>query len=207
MDSAIRSRRSRLTLLFILLALTLPALPAQAQVAWDSPLLLPPAPRGGWAVYLVDPAPGPGIGFLGTWRADANLGFRAGLAEGRRDTMAAYGGVDLSGRLIRGSADVPIDMDWVAGAGLSIGDAILLSFPLGMTLGGVLEADGVRFEPYATPRVVLDAWMGSDRPRDGLRLGAAVDLGVDVVFDPRWSIRFAGTLGDREALAIGLAFH
>jgi len=201
------SRRSQSTLFFMILALTLPALPAQAQVAWDSPLLLPPAPRGGWAVYLVDPAPGPGVGFLATWRADTNLGFRAGLAEGRRRTMAAYGGVDLSGRLIRESADVPFDVDWVTGAGLSIGDAVLLSFPLGLTLGGFLEADGVRFEPYATPRVVLDAWLGSDRPRDGLRLGAAVDLGVDVLFNPRWSIRFGGTLGDREALAIGIAFH
>jgi len=194
-------------LLTLSLLLLLPSTPVQAQVAWDAPLLVPPAPRTGWGIYLVDPSRGSGIGVLGTWRASSNLGFRGGLADGRRDTLAAYGGVDISGSLIRGSSEVPFDMDWVAGAGASVGDAALLSFPLGLTLGGSLDADGIRFEPYATPRVVLDAWLGSDRPRDGLRLGAAVDLGVDVVLDPRWSFRFAGTLGDRRALAIGVSIH
>ncbi len=200
---SIRLRRGLLPLCLLLL----PAAPAAAQVAWDAPLLVPPSPRGGWGVYLVDPTPGSGIGFMATWRAQSNLGFRAGLADGRRNTLALYGGADLSGRILRNSPDVPFDMDWVAGAGIGIGDAVLLSFPLGLTLGGALNADGVIFEPYATPRIVLDAWMGSDRPRDGLRLGAAVDLGVDVLFNPSWAIRFGGTVGDRNALAIGVAFH
>jgi hypothetical protein len=54
---------------------------------------------------------------------------------------------------------------------------------------------------------VLDAWFGDDRPNDDLSLDFALDIGADVAFSPSWAIRFAGTVGDRDAVAIGLSFQ
>lgn len=191
-----------------LLFLAVPA--ARAQVAWDSPYFLPPGAPAGWGVYLVDPAHGSGLGVLGTWRATSapgGLGFRLGLAEDRRDELAVYGGVDLSGSLVRASNDTPVDVAWVTGVGVSVGDAGLVSFPLGISVGRKFRTEDVTFNPYITPRVVLDAWFGSDRPRRSTDLELAVDLGVDLVFQPGWGVRFGATLGDRSAVGIGLSFR
>jgi hypothetical protein len=184
----------------------------QAQVAWDSPFFVAPASPAGWGIYLVDAAKRGGIGVMTTWRAtDApgGLGFRIGLAEDRADDLSVFGGLDISGYLLRASNDVPVNVAWIGGAGLGIGDAALLSFPFGVAVGRDFQADGVWFNPYVAPRVILDAWLGSDRPRRdrNLELGLAVDLGMDISFDPGWAIRFGGTLGDRSALGIGVSFR
>jgi hypothetical protein len=145
---------------------------------------------------------------MGTWRGAGPLGFRVGVADERGDDgLAIFGGLDLTGNLLRASSDFPLDVAWVAGAGLGVGDNILVSFPLGLTLGRDLVTDGIRFTPYFTPRVVLDAWFGDDRPNDDLSLDFALDIGADIAFSPSWAIRFAGTVGDRDAVAIGLSFQ
>jgi hypothetical protein len=183
------------------------ALPAQGQVAWDGPLLVSPSTPSGWGLYLVDPAPGDGIGVLTTWRRGGAYGFRLGLAEDGLDDVAVYGGVDITRSVIRASEDFPLDMNWVLGAGLSTGDALLLSFPAAISLGREFEAEGVWFNPYVAPRVVLDAWLGRDGPGDDVALDLSFDLGVDIAFDPGWAIRFAASVGDRSALAIGFSFR
>jgi hypothetical protein len=185
----------------------LAAAPAKSQVAWDSPLMVAPNTPAGWGLYLVDPHPGGGIGVMTSWRsatAPGGLGFRLGLAEGRRDRLAVYGGLDVSGMLLRRSPDFPMDMAWVTGAGLAVGDDVLLSFPLGIALGRDFDADNVWFNPYVSPRLVLDAFFGDDSDLD-LRL--VMDLGLDLAFDPGWAIRFGGSVGDRSALAIGMSFR
>lgn len=182
---------------------------ARAQVYWDSPLMLAPATPPGWGVYLTDSAPGGGVGVMSTWRRSAapgGPGFRIGIAEDRRDQVTVFGGVDLSGRLVNASADMPLNIIWITGVGLGVGDGTVLSFPLGVSMGRDFQSDGVWFNPYLAPRVNLDAWLGGNRD-DNLRLRLAVDLGVDVSFDPGWAVRFGGTLGDRSALAIGLSFR
>jgi hypothetical protein len=65
----------------------------------------------------------------------------------------------------------------------------------------------VWFNPYVAPRVVLDAWLGRDGPGDDVSLDLSFDLGVDIAFDPGWAIRFAASVGDRSALAIGFSFR
>ncbi|MBI4540499.1 MAG: hypothetical protein HY704_13445 [Gemmatimonadetes bacterium] len=52
----------------------------------------------------------------------------------------------------------------------------------------------------------LDGRLGRDAPADELDLALSVDLGVDVTFVPRLTVRFGATFGDREALAIGIVF-
>lgn len=196
-------------LALVALGMTAPAQSARAQVAWDAPLMVPPAAPRGLGVYLTDSSPGGDLGVLGTYRAadaPAGLGFRFGIADGPFDEVSVLGGVDFSGYLVRESRDFPVDLVWNAGVGAGVGDYALLSFPLGVTFGKVVAGDGVRFNPYVGPRLVLDARLGDDGPGDDLDLGLAVDLGVDVAFDPRWAIRFGGTIGDRDALAIGVVF-
>jgi hypothetical protein len=202
--------RSAIVALGAGLALLGAASPATGQVAWESPLFVAPGSPAGWAVYLVDPAPGDGIGVLTSWRgraAPGGLGYRIGLAEGRGDELTVYGGIDVSGMLIRATEDFPLNGAWVSGAGLGVGDNVLLSFPLGLSLGRDFETEGIWFNPYFAPRVVLDAWLGGDRPRRSLDLRLGVDLGFDMSFDPGWAIRFGWTVADRSALGIGISFR
>lgn len=180
---------------------------AQAQVAWETPLLVAPESPAGWGVFLVDPSPGEGVGVMTSWRgssAPGGVGYRLGLAEDRGDDVSVFGGFDLSGLVASASRDFPVNMIWVMGAGLGVGDDVLLSFPLGLAFGRSVQTDEVWFNPYVAPRVTLDAWFGDGSDLD---LGLSVDLGVDISFDPGWAIRFGGSIGDHEALAIGINFR
>jgi hypothetical protein len=177
-----------------------------AQVPWDTPLMVGPTTPAGWGVYLSDPSEGSGIGVFTTWRPGGTFGFRIGIAEDYSDELAVFGGVDASGDLLGVSDEFPLDVDWVAGGGFGIGDFSVLSFPFGATIGREFTAEDVRFTPYVTPRVILDAYLGDDPPRDALDLDFAFDIGFDLAFESGWTIRFGGSLGDREALAIGINF-
>lgn len=182
-----------------------------AQVAWDSPLLVPPVAQRGFDIFLIDPAAGD-VGVLGVWRSGSrpqNLGFRVGLSEDWAGEVGVFGGADVSGVLARASRDLPLDISWVAGAGIGIGENILASFPFGLSAGHTFTGDGVTITPYLLPRVVLDALFYEDalgNNESELEMDFTADLGIDVAFRPTWRIRFGATFGDREALAIGLSF-
>jgi hypothetical protein len=193
------------------------AVPVGAQIAWESPMLIGPGAPAGLGFYLMEPWPGDDIAVLGTYRTapvPVGLGFRLGLGDGWRDELAVFGGVDVAGSLLAATDEVPLDVVWFAGAGAGIGEDALISFPLGLSIGAVLQSEGVRFAPYAAPRIVLDAFICDDDPGerdfcdgdDDLELDLAADLGLDLSFTESWMIRFAATLGDREALAIGIVF-
>jgi hypothetical protein len=190
------------------------AAPASAQVAWDAPLMISPQMPGGFGIYLVDasvPPPragGEGLGVMATWRARSTpgVGFRVGVAEGFSETFSGFGGVDISGSLVRASQEFPLNVVWVTGAGLGAGEYLFLSFPLGVSLGRAFETDEVWFNPYIAPRLVLDASMGGRAPNDGLDMRLVVDLGTDIAFSDSWAVRFGASIGDRQGLAIGLAF-
>jgi hypothetical protein len=194
----------------VMIALLIPC-GASAQTAWDSPLLLPPRPQPGLGIYLAD-MEGGGLGVLGTWRSTTwNYGLRFGLSESSGDEdVSVFGGVDYSGMINSASTDFPLDVDWVFGIGAGIGDGVRVSAPLGITLGYSFQGEGARFVPYLTPRVILDALFGGNSD-DELDLGIAVDLGLDVrllgggAFAGK-SIRFGASLGDRDALALGIVF-
>lgn len=183
---------------------------AAAQAAWDSPLLLPPRPTPGFGIYLIE-AHGARLGALGTWRSGGvgSVGFRLGIAD-RPGGLSAFGGIDFSGTMTRASSDFPLDISWVAGAGAGVGRWLRVSFPFGVSLGHTFTGDGIRFTPYLSPRLVLDGRFGRNRPRgwdnDRLDLGFAADLGIDVDPGSGWLIRFGGTFGDRDAIAVGIVF-
>lgn len=202
-----RTIATTLTTLAGLLFLLVPG--ARAQVAWESPLLVGPNSPAGLGIHLTDPWPGSGIGAMATWRtssAPGGLGLRGGIGEGVNDDLAGFGGVDVSGYLVRASQDVPLDILWVSGVGLGVGDHVLVTFPLGISLGRTFHEEGVGFTPYATPRLVLDGSLGRDVPDDDLDLGFVLDLGADIDFGSPWTIRFGASIGEHEALSIGMVF-
>jgi hypothetical protein len=185
---------------------------ADAQVAWDSPMLLPPEPPAGIGLYLTDVSGG-GIGFMVSWHSPVwNYGLRAGIADGSgRDDLAIFGGIDYTGPITRATAALPLDVDWVFGAGLGIGNGVRLSVPVGLSTGHTFRAEGAAFTPYLTPRVVLDGFFGGDRTGSDLELGLAVDIGLDLRPATAGAlagstIRFAATLGNRNAIALGVVF-
>lgn len=185
--------------------------PAKAQVAWDAPLLVGPQTPPGWGVFLVDPEYEDGLGFFTTWRGGGPVGFRIGIAEDGGDDLSIFGGVDFSSVIAQAGDTFPLNVAWVTGVGAGIGDDAVISFPLGISLGRAFQAETVIFSPYFTPRLVLDAFMGRDgrgrRGDDDVNLGLALDFGLDLAFDPGWTIRFALSGGDRDALAIGVSFE
>lgn len=182
----------------------------RAQVAWDSPMLMPPGVGDGFGLYLAD-VEGGSLGVIGTWRAPGwNFGIRGGVAEAPGDNVGIFAGFDVNGALTRASNSFPLDVDWLFGAGLGVADGVRLSAPVGLSVGRAFDAEDVTFTPFVTPRVVLDAFLDDDDdgPDDGddLDLELAVDLGLDVRFTRDFLVRFAGTLGDRNGVAIGLVF-
>jgi hypothetical protein len=186
---------------------------AQGQTAWDAPLLLPPQPAPGIGVYLMDMHSG-GLGVLGTWRsATWNYGLRLGISDGGgNDDLAIFGGVDYNGPINSASSDFPLDLDWVLGAGLGISDGVRLSVPLGLTAGISFQSEGARFVPYITPRIILDGRFGREDRDSDLDLDVAFDIGLDVRLVRGTgplagrTIRFGASLGDRDALGIGIVF-
>jgi hypothetical protein len=181
-----------------------------AQVAWDSPMLLPPGVGDGFGLYLAD-VEGGDLGVIATWRSPGwNFGIRGGLAEAAGDDLGVFAGFDVNGGLVRSSNDFPLDVDWLFGAGVGVADGVRLSAPVGLSVGRAFDADNVTFTPFATPRVVLDAFLDDDDDDvdddDDLDLELAVDLGLDVRFSRDFLVRFSGTLGDRNGVAIGLVF-
>lgn len=185
---------------------------AGAQVAWDAPWLVPPGVAGeGLGVHLVDVSGG-GLGLAATWRSPrGGYGLRGGIVEAAGDEIGIFGGIDFSGRLARATSEQPLEVDWVFGAGLGVADWVRLSVPVGITVGHTFREEGAAFTPYVTPRLFFDALFGGDGrgpgDNDDADLGLAVDIGLDVQLpNTGFLIRFGGSLGDREAVSLGLVF-
>lgn len=181
---------------------------ARAQVAWDTPLLVAPSAPAGLGLYLLN-THGGDVGVMGAWRASYwNFQVRGGIAEDQGGDVAAFAGVDYSGAVTRSAPEFPLDIDWVLGGGVSVGDGAVVSLPAGLTVGHTFAAENARFTPYATPRVVLDAFLDTaegERDED-VSLDFAVDLGLDFRFNSAVVFRFAATIGDREGVALGVVF-
>jgi len=195
----------------VLLSAVLLGAPAalSAQVAPESPMLLPPRSEPGLGVFLVDTYGG-GLGGLVIWRSPSyNWGLRGGIAEDSGDDIAFFGGIDFVGDLHRETRDLPLDIDWLVGAFLSVGDNLLISAPLGLTIGHTFPAEGATFTPFFTPRMVLDIGFFEDAEGDtesDADLDFAADLGLDLrLAGFRPVIRFAASVG-RDAIGVGLVF-
>lgn len=201
--------RSKMFGLFLAAGLLIPT-SAEAQVAWDAPMMMGPGTSGGLSILLLDGAGVRDVGVVGIWRkgpSPGGMGIRGGVAEDFSGELSIFGGVDFSGGLAEHSTDFPLDVMWLAGVGGGVSNGeVLVSLPAGVSLGRVVGNDQVQFTPYVGPRVMLDVLLGDERAGEDVDLGVAVDLGFDLAFSPSWTLRFASSLGDRDAILVGVAF-
>lgn len=187
-----------------LMASVIGATSISAQTAWDAPPLISHVAPAGVSLFLVSPAGGD-LGGLVTFRHEAGpvgLGYRLSLTdETASDDLAVAAGVDISGFLARGVEDSPVDVMWWSGAGMGWGENTIISLPLGALVGWSGQGGDVILSPYGGGHLVMDV---SDIEGDNVSLRGAFDFGLDVVLSSGWLVRFGGSVGDRDALAIGV---
>ncbi len=90
---------------------------------------------------------------------------------------------------------------WWSGAGLGIGNETVVSVPLGALVGWSGQGGDAILSPYGGGHVTLDI---SSAGADNVSLGGSFDFGVDFVLSSGWLVRFGGSVGDRDALALGV---
>jgi hypothetical protein len=176
---------------------------SSAQAVWDAPSFVHPGAPWGLTLALTDQSPGSGLGVMALWRRSAapvGIGFRAGISEAPSDDVFALFGVDVSGSLTRALGTRGPAAIWWSGAGMSVGDDVIASLPLGVAFSWAWQGDGLSVAPWIGGHLAMDVHMGD---RSDLDLDAAVDLGMDMIF-PGWVIRLGAALGGRDALAIGV---
>lgn len=183
-----------------------------AQFAPDTPRLISPRGPGGLGVYFVQPDvfPGDDVGVLATWAMPGlppSLRLRGGVGTGAEDTQAIFGGIDVQTALIRARDGQPLDVDWQAGAGFSVGDHAVVTIPVGVTGGVSWSSGSVWMSPYTTAGVALDLHFGGNFEGDEFEIDPALDVGLDLSLDSARNVvlRAAASLGDRQAFAVGLA--
>jgi hypothetical protein len=191
--------------------LTLLPVPSAAQTAWESPRLLSPQPIGGTGFFYVRYAalPGDGHGGFLTWRPSAlqrGVSIRAGAAEGAGGVVAGFGGIDVNVPLAARTESRPIDLSWNAGAGVAVGEYLIVSVPVGLAAGRAWESGPVWLSPYVAMRAAMDLRLGEEAPEDEFEVGPGLDVGLDAAFDAARHVilRFSASLGDRSAVAAGI---
>lgn len=209
-----RGSRSRLPgLLALALCAALPSA-ARAQFAWETPRLLGPHTQGGLGVHWLqaETLPGDGEGLLVTWQPPGlpdGIFLRGGAGTGAGDESAGFGGIDVRTPIASARPGQPLDIAWIAGAGVGVGDYLLFTVPVGLTAGREWASGSVWFSPYVGIGVALDYRRSLDSERDrfddDFDVYPTADLGVDLALDPgrRFILRAGASLGDRQAIALG----
>jgi len=181
------------------------AVPASAQTLWDAPPLVSHVVPAGVSLFVINPAGGD-LGGLVTFRHDAGpvgVGYRFAISDqnGPSGDLAVAGGVDISGFLSRAVEGSEVDVMWWSGAGIGLGNETVVSIPVGALIGWSGQGGDVILSPYGGGHVTLDI---STRDVDSVHFGGSFDLGLDIVLSSGWLIRFGASLGDRDALALGV---
>ncbi len=190
---------------------------AHAQVAWDSPRLIGPESPGGLALYwLRSSAVGDEVdGAVATWALPGLGGsviVRGGVAIDAEDELSGMGGVDLRAPIARHTDGQPLDVEWHAGIGAGgwaeEGGYVVVTLPMGVSAGRSWTSGAVWLAPYVSLGLALDLALGGEAPEDEFTVSPASDVGLDFALDParRMIVRVAMSLGDRQALAVGLSF-
>lgn len=195
-----------------MLALTF-AGPATAQLAWDAPRLTGPESPSGIGLYWMraEVLPGDHNAVFGTFSLPGTNGavsVRGGIGTGVAEENAAFGGVDLRAPIARHTDTQPLDLEWSGGAGLGIGEYVLLSVPVAVSAGRSWASGSVWFAPYVSLGATIDYRIGDSDfvPDEEFEIQATAGIGVDMAFDTarRFVLRVSTALGERQAIALGV---
>lgn len=204
-------RRILLAALLAFGSIPLPATPASAQLAPDTPRLVSPNGPGGLGVYWLRAAtlPEDGDGILVTWAPAAlpdGVRLRAGGGTGANGDMAGFGGIDAQTPLIRDATTLPVDLDWYTGIGFAAGSYLLVTVPAGISGSVSWSSGSIWMAPYVSAGLAADLRIGESAPGEEFEVHPAVDIGFDLSLDAARSfvLRAAASLGDRQTLAAGI---
>ncbi len=194
----------------VTLALGLAAPAVHAQILWDAPRMIGPESPAGLGFYWLRAGglPDDGDAVFGTWALPGFGGsvlVRGGAGEGAFGETAAFGGVDLRTPLARHTDSQPLDLEWTGGAGVGVGEYLLVSVPMGIAAGRSWSSGSVWFAPYVSAGLALEYRTGDEAPDDDFDVQATAGVGLDLAFDEarRFVLRAAVELADRQALAVG----
>jgi hypothetical protein len=186
---------------------------ASAQIAWDAPRMIGPESPSGLGLHWMraEVLPGDDEAFFGTLGLPGSGGavsVRGGFGEGVANENAVFGGVDLRAPITRHSDTQPLDLEWTGGAGIGVGEYLLVTVPVSVSAGRSWSSGSVWFAPYVSVGATLDYRYGDSDlvPDEEFEIQATAGLGVDLSFDAarRFVMRAATSLGDRQAVAVGL---
>ena len=142
-----------------------------------------------------------GTSLLFQWREglspDWQFSVDGGLASPKYagSTRFLLGGA-LAWQWNRASADLPLDIAFTGGAGLSSGSSYtVVRIPVGAVVGHTFELDhGMELTPFAHPRLSLDACAVSALC-NGTKVDVEVDVGVSYGITQQIAVRLAALLG------------
>lgn len=174
---------------------------------WESPSFMPPRPGSDLGLYVVD-GDASNVGFQGIWRQTGpNLGLRLGFLDAPDDYLTL--GVETWGNIILEGADFPLDLSWTVGGGARIDGVTTVSVPVGVSIGRTLDLSSesdVSMQLYGHPRLALVFF---ENPAGDLELDldGRFDLGADFYFNRNLTLKFGASLGDWDAIGIGVAWR
>jgi hypothetical protein len=181
-----------------------------AQIAWETPRFIGPDSPEGFGVHWVRAGtlPEDGDAVMVTWAfpgLPTGVTLRGGGGRGAGGDAAGFGGVDLRTPIVRHRDGQPLDLAWVAGAGLGVGQYALVSIPMGVSAGRVWSSGSVWLAPHLGMGISLDLRIGDDAPDKEFEASPYAEVGVDLALDAeqRFVIRAAASLGDRQAVGVG----
>lgn len=190
---------------------------AAAQMAPDSPRMTAPwaserlglhwvrggaLPTDGDALVLTAALPGQAV----------DMRVRVGGGAAPDGGAFFLGGLDVAGDLSGPAEDAgpgvhPV-VRWSAGVGGGVGDHVLLSVPVGISVGVRLGWPSVAVRPWLYAGIVADRPFGASAPEAALAVHTALDLGVDLApRRGRVAARAVVSLGDRQAASVGLVWN
>ena len=191
------------------------ASPVAAQVLPDSPRLTGVLEEPSFGAYFFQPSAlrGDGRGGLVTWApaalpASARLRFGAVEQDDADGGVSGFGGIDVRIPL-RPDEPSRVQLAWTTGIGGSYGEWGVLSLPIGVVAGAVWSEGAVTLAPWVGLGAGFDFQFGDEAPGNDFEVRPAADVGLDLAFDRDRSVllRVGLSLGDRSALAAGLAFR
>lgn len=163
---------------------------------------------------LVDIGNGGGTGLIFQWREGlgnqrAQFTMDAGFAD--PDAAGADArlilGAGFAYQLLREREDMPFDMVFASGIGMSFGDDVTtLKVPIGVAVGHRFPLEGrVAITPFVHPRLSIDHFSIDNGPSD-TELNLDVDIGGSLELNERMQIRLAALLGDGDAIGLSFAW-
>ena len=143
---------------------------------------------------------------LGNPRAQFTADLGLADFDGPNDDGALIIGGSFHYQIMNASSDVPFDMVFGAGLGLTAGDGFsFLRIPVGVAVGHRFPLEGkFAITPFVHPRLSIDRF--SSDLFDDTETNIDVDLGAAFEINPQMQARLALTVGNAEAIGLSFAW-